>query len=69
MSYEAQLQREALKQQVKSESDIMLDQIRTIDNRRLMGNSLTELSSSELATVQEYLEIVLGFQDHETSFQ
>jgi mRNA-degrading endonuclease toxin of MazEF toxin-antitoxin module len=38
----------------------MLDQIRTIDNRRIMGEPLTILRPPELAEVEEYLKIVLS---------
>jgi mRNA-degrading endonuclease toxin of MazEF toxin-antitoxin module len=38
----------------------MVDQVRTIDNRRITGEPLTRLSARELAEVDEYLKIVLG---------
>ena len=41
------------------DSDIMLDQIRTIDNRRFVNQELTVLSSQELAEVETCLRIVL----------
>ena len=43
-----------------SDSDIMLDQTRTIDNRRFMGGILTTLTESELIAVEESWKIVLG---------
>ena len=39
----------------------MLDQVRTIDNRRISNKLLTVLTKPELAEVEEYLRIVLGF--------
>ena len=38
----------------------MLDQVRTIDNRRISNEVLTELTRLELAEIEEYLKIVLG---------
>lgn len=45
------------------DSDLMLDQVRTIDNRRFNGDALAELDASELRTMTQYLQIVFGFQD------
>jgi mRNA interferase MazF len=45
---------------LKKASDVMVDQVRTIDNRRITGEPLTRLSARELAEVDEYLKIVLG---------
>ena len=39
----------------------MLDQARTIDNRRISNEVLTILTRQELAEIEEYLRIVLGF--------
>ena len=47
---------------LRTDSDIMLDQIRTIDNRRLTGDALTSLSVREMVEVEEYLKITLGFE-------
>ena len=44
-------------------SDLMLDQSRTIDNQRFIGDAIAELTAGELAQLNEYLQIVLGFQD------
>jgi mRNA interferase MazF len=49
------------REQLKFNSDIMLDQLRTIDNRRLQVNTLTTLSRRELMEVEVLLKIVLGF--------
>jgi mRNA interferase MazF len=46
--------------QLKEDSDAMIDQVRTIDNRRLTGEPLARLAPGELAEVEEYLKIVLG---------
>ena len=39
----------------------MLDQIRSIDNRRISNDVLTLLTKLELAEIEEYLKIILGF--------
>ena len=46
---------------LRSDSEVMLDQARTIDNRRISNETLTILTGRELAMVEEYLRIVLGF--------
>jgi mRNA interferase MazF len=48
------------RQRLEKDSDVMIDQIRTIDNRRLIDGVLAELRNDELAVVEEYLAIVLG---------
>ncbi len=48
--------------QLRVDSDIMIDQVRTIDNRRLSGDALAELTSMEMVQVEEYLKIVLGVE-------
>lgn len=45
---------------LEADSDIMLDQARTIDNRRFMDPILTVLTERELAEVETYWCIVLG---------
>jgi len=45
---------------LETDSDAMLDQVRTIDNRRLVGEALTRLTARELAEAEEYLKIALG---------
>ena len=54
--------RVSARNKLKSDSDLMLDQIRTIDNRRLTGDALTSLSVREMVEVEEYLKITLGFE-------
>ena len=45
---------------LRSDSDIMLDQTRTIDNRRITSDLLTLLSDKEIMEVEAYWRIVLG---------
>jgi len=45
---------------LESDSDIMLDQTRTIDNRRITSEMLTILTEKEISEVEEYWRIVLG---------
>ncbi|PCJ86857.1 MAG: hypothetical protein COA54_07070 [Thiotrichaceae bacterium] len=45
---------------LQTDSDIMLDQTRTIDNRRITGNALTTLSSMEMMQVDVLWQTVLG---------
>ena len=47
--------------QLRSDSEVMLDQVRTIDNRRIFSETLTLLTERELAEIEEHLRIVLGF--------
>ena len=47
--------------QLQSDSEVMLDQVRTIDNRRVSGKVLTVLTIAQLVEIEEYLKIVLGF--------
>jgi mRNA interferase MazF len=48
---------------LQSDSDVMIEQIRTIDNKRISNEPLTVLTDRELAEVEEYLKIVLGLGD------
>jgi mRNA interferase MazF len=43
-----------------SDSDIMLDQTRTIDNRRITSDMLTILTEKEINEIEAYWRIVLG---------
>jgi len=45
---------------LESDSDIMLDQTRTIDNRRIISELLTILTQQEVNEVEVYWRIVLG---------
>jgi mRNA interferase MazF len=46
--------------ELESDSDIMLDQTRTIDNRRITSDMLTILTEKEISDVEAYWRIVLG---------
>lgn len=46
---------------LKRSSDVMIDQTRTLDNRRLEPTTLTQLKASELLVIEQYWQIVLGF--------
>ena len=52
--------RVAAREGLKSASDIMLDQTRTIDNRRITSDMLTMLTEEEITEVEAYWRIVLG---------
>ncbi|MDP2903351.1 MAG: type II toxin-antitoxin system PemK/MazF family toxin [Methylovulum sp.] len=43
-------------------SDVMLDQARAIDNQRITSEPLTSLSEGEMATIERYMKIILGFE-------
>ena len=45
---------------LESDSDIMLDQTRTVDNRRITSDMLTILTEKEISEVEAYWRIVLG---------
>ena len=45
---------------LRTDSDAMIDQVRTIDNRRFTGEPLAALSAREMAEIEEYLKIALG---------
>lgn len=47
---------------LKVDSDIMLDQTRTIDNKRIKSDILTLLSNAELIEVELLWQTVLGFE-------
>ena len=48
--------------QLHHDSDVMLDQVRAIDNGRI-GKKLTTLTQQELIMVEEYWKIVLGLDE------
>jgi len=52
----------AARDRLRLDSDVMLDQVRTIDNRRIQGGQLTRVTSAELAEIDTWLQIVLGLQ-------
>ena len=46
---------------MKQESDLLVDQIRTISNQRLMGDKpLAELSRAHIKRVEDALQILTG---------
>ena len=47
---------------LKYDSDVMLDQTRTIDNRRISGNMLTILTHEEMGKIELYWRIVLDLE-------
>lgn len=44
------------------DSDVMIDQTRTLDNRRLEPTTLSRLNPNELLVIEQYWRIVLGFE-------
>ena len=52
--------RVAARDGLQSDSDIMLDQTRTIDNRRIASEMLTVLTEQEISEVETYWRLVLG---------
>ena len=47
--------------QLKENTDLLIDQIRTISNRRLLGNKpVAELSQPQMKRVEEALRILTG---------
>lgn len=49
--------------QLRQDSDLLIDQLRAIDNRRLTQGPLTQLSARILAKVEEALHEVLDLGD------
>ncbi len=47
---------------LKFDSDVMLDQTRTIDNRRINGEMLAILSDQEMGKIELFLRIVLDLR-------
>jgi len=52
----------AARDRLQADSDIMLDQTRTIDNRRFTDELLTVLTDQEMAEVESYWSMVLGLE-------
>jgi mRNA interferase MazF len=48
------------REKLESDSDAILDQIRTIDNSRIMGDKIAVLGESELKNIDKQMMIVLG---------
>ncbi len=49
--------------QLERNSDLIMDQTRSIDNERFVSGTLTTLTKQELLMVEEYWKIVLGLDD------
>ena len=47
---------------LESDSDVMLDQARTIDNRRMDSEMLTILTDKEMSEIELYWRIVLDLE-------
>ena len=45
--------------ELQADSDVMLDQVRTIDNRRFCSDLLTTLTNIELKTIETYWRLIL----------
>lgn len=43
------------------DSDLLIDQIRAIDNRRIIGDAVATLSEREMIEIDEMVKIVLGW--------
>ena len=52
----------AVRDALNQSSDVMIDQARAIDNQRITSEPLTSLSEWEMATVERYMKIILGFE-------
>lgn len=50
----------AARDRLKKDSDVMLDQTRTVDNRRITSDLLTVLTKGEISEVEAFWRIVLG---------
>ena len=48
--------------ELEYDSDVMLDQTRTIDNQRISGNMLTILTEQEMGKIELYWRIVLDLE-------
>ena len=50
--------------QLNADSDLMLDQTRTIDNQRISGEQLTSLTQTEMLEIDSMWQIVLGLDNY-----
>jgi len=50
----------AKREKLESDSDAILDQIRTVDNRRIINGKIATLSDEELENIDKQMIIVLG---------
>lgn len=49
---------------LKQDSDVMLDQTRTLDNSRIQTDALSHLSEHEKLVIEQYWRIVLGLEHY-----
>ena len=52
----------ASREGLERDSEVMLDQTRTIDNRRISGDMLTLLSEQEMGKIELFMGIILGLE-------
>ncbi len=52
----------ASRDELEYDSDVMLDQTRTIDNRRFSGDMLTLLTKEEMGEIESFWRIVLDLE-------
>lgn len=52
----------AAREALNESSDVMIDQARAIDNQRITSEPLTSISEGEMATIEQYMKIILGFE-------
>lgn len=48
---------------LRKDSDLLIDQIRAVDNRRLIDGPLTHVSAGTMRRVEESIRAVLDFQE------
>ena len=48
---------------LRKESDLLIDQLRAIDNRRLVDGPLTRLSGATMRRVEDAIRVVLDFAE------
>lgn len=53
----------AARDDLRQDSDVMLDQLRTIDNRRIQPEPLTRVTAAEQAEIEICLQIVLALPE------
>jgi mRNA interferase MazF len=51
------------REDLRSDSDVMIDQIRTIDNRRFCSDLITLVNTHELLQIETSLQIVLDLEN------
>lgn len=51
------------REDLASDSDVMIDQVRTIDNRRFCSEMLTSVRPREMVQIETFLQIFLGLDN------